>query len=133
MSTQDSSLPPRDDDPMAEPRRLTRSTENKYVAGVAGGLGRYFGLDPVLFRVAFGVSMVFGGIGIVAYIALWVFLPTEDGEEILLLHLAVDVENDVAEVAHLRLRLVGEDLDAGLFELLAVLLNLFSSSGANQR
>jgi phage shock protein PspC (stress-responsive transcriptional regulator) len=80
MSTQDSPLPPRDDEPMAEPRRLTRSTESKYVAGVAGGLGRYFGLDPVLFRVAFGVSMVFGGIGIVAYIALWVFLPTDDGE-----------------------------------------------------
>jgi phage shock protein PspC (stress-responsive transcriptional regulator) len=80
MSTQDSPLPPRDDEPMAEPRRLTRSTESKYVAGVAGGLGRYFGLDPVLFRVAFGVSMVFGGIGIVAYIALWVFLPTEDGQ-----------------------------------------------------
>jgi phage shock protein PspC (stress-responsive transcriptional regulator) len=80
MTTQDSPLPPRDDEPVPGSRRLTRSTSSKYVAGVAGGLGRYFGLDPVLFRVAFGVSMVFGGIGIVAYIALWVFLPTEDGE-----------------------------------------------------
>jgi phage shock protein PspC (stress-responsive transcriptional regulator) len=61
-------------------RTLTRSTTNKYVAGVSGGLGRYFGLDPVLFRVAFGVSMVFGGVGIVAYIALWVFLPTDEGQ-----------------------------------------------------
>src|ERR1700761_9159913 len=68
-----------DDDPMDEPRRLTRSTESRYVAGVAGGLGRYFGLDPVLFRVAFGVSVVFGGIGLLAYIALWLFLPQDDG------------------------------------------------------
>jgi phage shock protein PspC (stress-responsive transcriptional regulator) len=80
MTSQDSPLPPRDDEPMPGTRRLTRSASNKYVAGVAGGLGRYFGLDPVLFRVAFGVSMVFGGIGIVAYIALWVFLPTDDGQ-----------------------------------------------------
>jgi phage shock protein PspC (stress-responsive transcriptional regulator) len=47
---------------------------------VAGGLGHYFGLDPVLFRVAFGVSIVFGGIGLLAYIALWLFLPRDDGE-----------------------------------------------------
>jgi phage shock protein PspC (stress-responsive transcriptional regulator) len=69
-----------DDEPMDEPRRLTRSTESSYIAGVAGGLGRYFGLDPVLFRVAFGVSIVFGGIGLLAYVALWLFLPTDDGE-----------------------------------------------------
>ena len=64
---------------MDEPRRLTRSSESSYVAGVAGGLGRYFGLDPVLFRVAFGVSIVFGGIGLLAYVALWLFLPRDDG------------------------------------------------------
>src|SRR5919205_2440986 len=79
--TQDAPLPPRDHDPTVEdPRRLTRSTTDKYVAGVSGGLGRYFGLDPVLFRIAFGVSIVFGGIGILAYVALWLFLPTDDGE-----------------------------------------------------
>src|SRR3954470_4795240 len=77
--TEDSPLPPRDDAPMPESRRLERSTSDKYLAGVAGGLGRYFGLDPVLFRVAFGVSCLFGGIGLVAYIALWLFLPRDDG------------------------------------------------------
>jgi phage shock protein PspC (stress-responsive transcriptional regulator) len=65
---------------MEEPHRLTRSTTEKYVAGVSGGLGRYFGLDAVLFRLAFGISIVFGGIGILAYVALWLFLPTDDGE-----------------------------------------------------
>jgi phage shock protein PspC (stress-responsive transcriptional regulator) len=79
--TQDAPPPPRDHDAIVEdPRRLTRSTTDKYVAGVSGGLGRYFGLDPVLFRIAFGVSIVFGGIGILAYVALWLFLPTDDGE-----------------------------------------------------
>jgi phage shock protein PspC (stress-responsive transcriptional regulator) len=60
--------------------KLTRSTTDKYVWGVSGGLGRAFGIDPTLFRVAFGVSVLFGGIGIVAYIALAAFLPKDDGE-----------------------------------------------------
>src|SRR3954454_21582949 len=77
--TEESPLPPRNDEPLDGPRRLERSTSDKYVSGVSGGLGRYFGLDPVLFRVAFGVSCVFGGIGLVAYIALWLFLPRDDG------------------------------------------------------
>jgi phage shock protein PspC (stress-responsive transcriptional regulator) len=60
-------------------RKLSRSTEDHMVAGVAGGLGRYFGLDPVLFRIAFGISVFFGGVGLLAYIALVAFLPYDDG------------------------------------------------------
>jgi phage shock protein PspC (stress-responsive transcriptional regulator) len=59
--------------------KLTRSTTDKYVWGVAGGLGRSFGIDPTIVRVAFGVSVLFGGIGIVAYLALAAFLATDDG------------------------------------------------------
>src|SRR3954471_3427467 len=67
-------------EPDATSRKLSRSTSDKYVSGVAGGLGRYFGIDATLFRVAFGVSMFFGGIGIVAYLALAAFVPTDAGE-----------------------------------------------------
>jgi phage shock protein PspC (stress-responsive transcriptional regulator) len=62
------------------PRKLTRSTSDKHVWGVAGGLGAYFGVEGMLFRVAFGVSVVFGGIGIVAYLALAAFLAADDGK-----------------------------------------------------
>jgi phage shock protein PspC (stress-responsive transcriptional regulator) len=65
--------------PVEAPRKLTRSTSDRHVAGVAGGLGRYFGLDPVLFRIAFAISVFFGGIGVLAYIALLAFLPSDDG------------------------------------------------------
>src|SRR4051794_14947801 len=50
--------PPSDPPPSATPppaRRLTRSTDDKVLSGLCGGLGRYFGLDPVIFRVAFVV------------------------------------------------------------------------------
>jgi len=65
----------------APARKLTRSTTDKHVWGVAGGLGRYFGVDAMLFRVAFGVSVVFGGIGIVAYLALAAFLASDNGKQ----------------------------------------------------
>jgi phage shock protein PspC (stress-responsive transcriptional regulator) len=61
-------------------RKLTRSTTDKHVWGVAGGLGRYFGIDPVIFRVAFGAATLVSGIGILAYVALRLLLPTDDGE-----------------------------------------------------
>jgi phage shock protein PspC (stress-responsive transcriptional regulator) len=48
------------------------------VAGVAGGLGDYTGVDPVLFRVLFAVLTVFGGAGILLYVVGWLFLPAED-------------------------------------------------------
>jgi phage shock protein PspC (stress-responsive transcriptional regulator) len=57
---------------------LRRSTERKVVAGVAGGLGEYTGIDPVLFRVVFAVLTLFGGTGILLYLIGWLFLPAGD-------------------------------------------------------
>jgi phage shock protein PspC (stress-responsive transcriptional regulator) len=70
-----SSEPPAD-----EPRRLTRSGSNAVIGGVASGLGRYFAVDPILFRIGFVVLSFVGAIGILAYLALLAFVPS-DGEE----------------------------------------------------
>src|SRR5690349_11645531 len=59
-------------------RRLTRSSHDKLIGGVAGGLGRYFGVDPILFRIAFVVLTFAGGVGILAYIGLLAFVPADD-------------------------------------------------------
>jgi phage shock protein PspC (stress-responsive transcriptional regulator) len=50
------------------------------LGGVAGGLGAYFGVDPLLFRIAFVASFLFGGVGLLAYVALVAFVPPDDGE-----------------------------------------------------
>ncbi len=50
--------------------------------GVAGGLGRYFGIDPVIVRIAFGVSVFIGGLGILAYLALAIFVPSGEGDDV---------------------------------------------------
>ena len=72
-------LPPPSPPPPPPPRRLLRSSSDRYVAGVAGGLGRYTGLDPVIFRVVLAVLAVFGGTGIVLYLAAWLVRPEDNG------------------------------------------------------
>ena len=65
--------------PHPQPRRLRRSSSNRVLTGVSGGLGRYFGIDPVIFRIGFAVSILLGGFGGLAYLLLSLFVPT-DGE-----------------------------------------------------
>ena len=58
------------------PRRwLRRSRTDRMVSGVAGGLGEYFGVDPVIFRVLFAVLSFFGGVGLVMYGLAWLLVP----------------------------------------------------------
>ena len=50
------------------------------LGGVAGGLGKYFDVDPLIFRIGFGISVFFGGLGAVAYIALLLLVPSEEDD-----------------------------------------------------
>ncbi|MFI5861527.1 PspC domain-containing protein [Streptomyces sp. NPDC051546] len=65
---------------LAERPPLRRAKRDKVLAGVCGGLGRYFGLDPVIFRIVLGVLAVTGGVGLIFYGFAWLLLP-QDGEE----------------------------------------------------
>jgi len=60
------------------PRRLARSSTDRVLGGVSGGLGRYFDVDPVLFRLAFVVLTLVGGAGAIAYLGAWLVLPSDD-------------------------------------------------------
>ena len=60
--------------------RARRSTDDRMLAGVCGGLGRYLGVDPVLLRVVLALLTVFGGAGAVIYIAMWLLLPEEGSD-----------------------------------------------------
>ena len=61
-------------------RRPRRSRSDSKVAGVAGGLAHYLGVDPILFRVGFVALTILGGVGIFAYSLLWLLLPAEGDE-----------------------------------------------------
>lgn len=60
-------------------KRLYRSGEERKIAGVCAGLGEYFEFDPVFFRLFFLFSILFGGIGVLAYAMLWILVPLREG------------------------------------------------------
>lgn len=62
-------------------RRLYRRTRDKLVFGVAGGIADYFGIDAVWIRLGFVLTTLLGGMGILAYVVLWVIMPTQNGSD----------------------------------------------------
>lgn len=60
-------------------KSLTRSTTDKFLGGVCGGLARYLNLDSGLVRILTVVIAVFTQVGWIAYLVLWAVLPTEAG------------------------------------------------------
>jgi phage shock protein C len=69
MSTHDAA-------PGQQPKRLLRTSEDKMVAGVAGGLARYLGVDPPLGRVAWVIALVVGfPATAIAYLVAWAITP----------------------------------------------------------
>lgn len=63
--------------PPNTPRRLVRSTSDRMVAGVAGGIAAYLDVDPVLVRIAFVLLTIAGGAGLLAYLVAWLLMPEE--------------------------------------------------------
>ncbi|NIS80457.1 MAG: PspC domain-containing protein [Anaerolineales bacterium] len=62
-----------------EPQKLRRSTTDRRLAGVCGGLGKFFGIDPVWFRLAFVLTALPGGVpGIPLYVICWIVIPEEE-------------------------------------------------------
>ena len=62
---------------IAEAKRLDRSSSDRMLAGVAGGLARYFDIHPAFFRVGFVVLALLGGSGILIYAAAALVMPGE--------------------------------------------------------
>ncbi len=78
---------------MRDVNRLRRSRTDRYIAGVAGGLGRHFDIDPTVIRVLLVVLTFFGGAGILVYGVIWLFVA-EDGEE----HAPIEMSPEVLKI-----------------------------------
>ena len=63
----------------AGPRRLRRSTTDRMLAGVCGGIAEHFDVDSNVVRIAFVLLTVFVGVGAVVYLAAWLLLPEDGG------------------------------------------------------
>lgn len=64
-----------------EPKKLYRSTDDRWLAGVCGGLAKYFNVDPTLVRVIFVILALIGLGGVIIYLLLWVIIPPEPTAE----------------------------------------------------
>jgi phage shock protein PspC (stress-responsive transcriptional regulator) len=70
-------LPPTPPAGVAAINRLRRSATDRWLGGVCGGLARSTGLESWVWRLIFSVLSLFGGVGIVIYLLLWIFVPSE--------------------------------------------------------
>ena len=71
-------------------KKLTRSTDDQMVAGVAAGLAETMNVDPVWIRLLFVLLTLGGGHGLIIYIILWLIMP-ENGS-------VADMEMDVDDI-----------------------------------
>lgn len=99
--------------------RLTRSRNDRVIAGVCGGLGHYFNIDPVLVRIGFVALTLAAGAGILIYILAAIILPEATPEE--------DVaRSDVTSVSQGRLIFGGLLILIGAFLLMREIFPWFS-------
>lgn len=63
-------------------KKLFRSRKDKWVGGVCGGIGKFFGMDPTIWRLIFIFGVIFGmGSFLLIYIIMWITVPREKIEE----------------------------------------------------
>lgn len=61
----------------ASHKKLYRSREDKVIAGVCGGIGTYFSIDPTVIRLLWLFALLVGGSGFLIYVILWIIIPEE--------------------------------------------------------
>lgn len=61
--------------------RLTRPRQGRILAGVCAAIANRTGIDVGVVRILFVVSLAFGGLGFIAYLAGWALLPEESEDE----------------------------------------------------
>lgn len=63
--------------PVGEINAMRRSLHDRWIGGVCGGLARSTGLESWLWRLLFALTLFAGGLGLFAYLLLWIFMPME--------------------------------------------------------
>ncbi len=59
-------------------RRLTRSTTDRRIAGVCGGIAKYLNIDPTVVRIIFLIALLCGSLGFWAYLIVWLAAPEDN-------------------------------------------------------
>lgn len=82
-----------------KPQRLYRSRKERIVAGISGGLGEYFNVDPIIFRILFVILTFVNGIGVLIYLLLWIVVPREgEKSELDALHIHTTIKEKMNDM-----------------------------------
>ena len=60
------------------PKKIYKSSTNKMIDGVCGGIGEYFNVDPTIIRLLWVAFALFGGAGLIGYIAAAIIMPRDE-------------------------------------------------------
>jgi phage shock protein C len=64
-------------------KRLYRQPKGKIIAGICTGLGEYFDIDPVIFRIVFIISVIMAFTGFWVYVVIWIITPKYEDSKLL--------------------------------------------------
>ena len=59
-------------------KKLTRSTSDRKIAGVCGGLAQYLNIDPTVVRIIFLIALICGTVGFWVYLIVWICAPEDN-------------------------------------------------------
>lgn len=131
-----------DDEPIEQyetAKRLYRDTDNAMVAGVAAGLGKYFGIDPLIIRIIFVALTFAGAAGVLIYLLLWILVPEAktNSDRLRMQGLPVNVDTikhaiaraDIEGAAHRATSIVGGAINRLFYVLLALVGAAFIVGG----
>jgi phage shock protein C len=111
VSAESPGVPPSQERPPEQPQRvLRRSSDDRIIGGVCGGLARYLGVDAVAVRLGFVVLTIAGGGGILLYLVAWLLIPEQKPGE------------DIGPPAHARIEGIWLYVGVGLIALGSILL-----------
>lgn len=86
-------------------KRLYKSTTDKKIFGVCGGLAEYFNIDPVIIRVIWAVLALCYGTGVVLYLVMAFVLPVQGSGGV------IDVESNVRDAGAKKEKYKGPEID----------------------
>src|SRR5689334_2372585 len=90
--------------------KLYRSSTDRMIGGVCGGLGAYLAIDPIFVRLFFVLLALGGGSGVLIYLLLWIVIPCDEQGQVAS---AETIRGSAGEIAQ-RARTLGDDVRASV-------------------
>lgn len=90
-------------------KKLYKSRQDKVIDGVCGGLGEYFGVDPVVVRIVFVILTLWGGAGIILYILGMLLIPEATSSEKKEKKMVENTEKPIAEEVSEKVKKAAEE------------------------